>query len=183
MYVHLVLYQYTVHNIMNVRDDLFLCAHFSVCMISSLCIPMYIQIPMVMVLFTYVFCSLTVHVPTVCIHMYMCTKSSVLFSSRLNISPSPKKRRPPPATTDSPGSSSKRPKHHIEKQTVNSANISSTATDYIHITDVDLNGAYIKLRNTSDQVCVCICPQVEHTPYACAYLRTYLPTCVEYTPC
>jgi lamin B len=70
---------------------------------------------------------------------------------RLNITPSPAKKRRPPPQTDSPGSASKRPKHHIEKQTVNQANVSSTALDYIHITDVDLNGAYIKLRNTSDQ--------------------------------
>ena len=76
---------------------------------------------------------------------------------RLNITPSPAKKRRPPPQTDSPGSASKRPKHHIEKQTVNQANVSSTALDYIHITDVDLNGAYIKLRNTSDQVCyLCI---------------------------
>uniref|UniRef100_A0AAU8KYU2 Lamin B n=1 Tax=Halisarca dujardinii TaxID=2583056 RepID=A0AAU8KYU2_HALDU len=74
--------------------------------------------------------------------------------NRLNIVPSPgtKRRKPPPVDTqDSPCSPPKRPKHHIEKQTVNQANVSSTALDYIQITDVDLSGAYIKLKNTSDQ--------------------------------
>ena len=68
---------------------------------------------------------------------------------RLLITPSPTKRGHP----DSAGSpSGKRPRFRLEKESVNSANISTTATGDLQIVDVDPAGKCIRIRNMSDQV-------------------------------
>ena len=68
---------------------------------------------------------------------------------RLLITPSPTKRGRP----DSAGSpSGKRPRFRLEKESVNSANISTTATGDLQIVDVDPAGKCIRIRNMSDQV-------------------------------
>ena len=59
-----------------------------------------------------------------------------------------RKRPAPQAGTPSPV----RPRPQVEKQTVNEANISSTATGYVQIINVDPNGKYVQIKNMADQV-------------------------------
>ena len=66
-------------------------------------------------------------------------------SHRLRIKASPGKRRPP---RDSPATKRSR--------SDKSPKVSSTSAGYIQIVDVDPNGRYIQINNTSDKVCLLV---------------------------
>ena len=75
-----------------------------------------------------------------------------MWCSRLKLTPTPRTKRSRQRTTEIVESDGKKKKRRVEHDDVTSANVSTSASGFIQIVDVDPKGNFVQIKNMSDQV-------------------------------
>ena len=77
----------------------------------------------------------------------------LLQCCRLKLTPTPRTKRTRQRTTEIiETDSGKKKKRRVEHDDVTSANVSTSASGFIQIVDVDPKGTFVQIKNMSDQV-------------------------------